>query len=102
MSTTIMSAKDCSLNVKNNSKSLCDNIKKDFNITPTLAVVIVGDDPASKVYVKNKSKACDYIGAQFKEITLPYDTRLDTILDTIYNLNNAPDIHGILVQCPIR
>ena len=41
MSTTIMSAKDCSLNVKNNSKSLCDNIKKDFNVTPTLAVIIV-------------------------------------------------------------
>ena len=101
MSTIIMSAKDCSLNVKNNSKSLCDNIKKDFNITPTLAVVIVGDDPASKVYVKNKSKACHYIGANFKEITLPYDTGLDTILDTIYNLNQAPDVHGILVQCPI-
>ena len=76
--------------------------KKTLILLLLLLLLSFGDDPASKVYVKNKSKACDYIGAHFKEITLPYDTRLDTILDTIYNLNQAPDIHGILVQCPIR
>lgn len=101
MSTIVMSAKECSSNVKNNTKTLCEKIKKTFNVTPTLAVVIVGDDPASKVYVRNKSRACDYIGANFEEITLPADTKLDTILSTIQNLNQAPHIHGILVQCPI-
>ena len=65
MSTIVMSAKECSSNVKNNTKNLCEEIKKTFNVNPTLAVVIVGDDPASKVYVRNKSKACDYIGANF-------------------------------------
>ena len=58
-------------------------------LPPTLAVFVVGDDPASKVYVRNKSKACDYIGANFEEITLPSDSKLDDILP------------GILVQCPI-
>lgn len=101
MSTIVMSAKECSSNVKNNTKSLCEEIKKTFNITPTLAVVVVGDDPASKVYVRNKSKACDYIGANFEEITLPSDSKLDDILPVIQNLNQAPHIHGILVQCPI-
>mgnify|MGYP001623059583 FL=1 len=101
MSTIVMSAKECSSNVKNNTKTLCEEIKKTFNVIPTLAVVIVGDDPASKVYVKNKSKACDYIGANFEEITLPSDSKLDTVLSTIQNLNQDPHIHGILVQCPI-
>lgn len=101
MSTVVMSAKECSSNVKNNTKSLCEEIKKTFNVTPTLAVVVVGDDPASKVYVRNKSKACDYIGANFEEITLPSDSKLDDILPVIQNLNQAPHIHGILVQCPI-
>ena len=101
MSTIVMSAKECSSNVKNNTKTLCEEIKKTFNVNPTLAVVIVGDDPASKVYVRNKSKACDYIGANFEEITLPSDSKLDTVLSTIQNLNQAPHIHGILVQCPI-
>ena len=101
MSTIVMSAKECSSNVKNNTKSLCEEIKKTFNVTPTLAVVVVGDDPASKVYVRNKSKACDYIGANFEEITLPSDSKLDDILPVIQNLNQAPHIHGILVQCPI-
>ena len=101
MSTVVMSAKECSSNVKNNTKSLCEEIKKTFNVTPTLAVVVVGDDPASKVYVRSKSKACDYIGANFEEITLPSDSKLDDILPIIQNLNQAPHIHGILVQCPI-
>lgn len=101
MSTIVMSAKECSSNVKNNTKSLCEEIKKTFNVTPTLAVVVVGDDPASKVYVRNKSKACDYIGANFEEIILPSDSKLDDILPVIQNLNQAPHIHGILVQCPI-
>lgn len=101
MSTVVMSAKECSSNVKNNTKSLCEEIKKTFNVTPTLAVVVVGDDPASKVYVRNKSKACDYVGANFEEITLPSDSKLDDILPVIQNLNQSPHIHGILVQCPI-
>lgn len=101
MSTIVMSAKECSSNVKNNTKALCEEIKQTFNVTPTLAVVVVGDDPASKVYVRSKSKACDYIGANFEEITLPSDSKLDDILPIIQNLNQAPHIHGILVQCPI-
>ena len=61
MGTVIMSAKECSDNVKETARSKCNYIKHAYGITPTLAVVLVGDDSASQVYVRNKSKACDFI-----------------------------------------
>lgn len=101
MGTVIMSAKECSDNVKENARNTCNYIKHTYGVTPTLAVVLVGDDSASQVYVRNKSKACDFIGAHFFEKILPADSSLDLILNTIYELNNNPDIHGILVQSPV-
>ncbi|MBR2786004.1 MAG: bifunctional methylenetetrahydrofolate dehydrogenase/methenyltetrahydrofolate cyclohydrolase FolD [Clostridia bacterium] len=70
-------------------------------ITPKLAVIMVGDDKASKVYVKNKSKACDEIGIEYEEFLMAETTTMEELLELIENLNNRNDIHGILLQSPI-
>ena len=70
-------------------------------ILPKLAVIMVGEDKASKVYVKNKSKACEEIGVEFEEFILSEDTKMDELLNLIEELNNRADIHGILLQSPI-
>ena len=70
-------------------------------IIPKLAVIMVGEDKASKVYVKNKSKACDEIGVEFEEFLLKDDIEMQELSDLIDELNNRKDIHGILLQSPI-
>jgi methylenetetrahydrofolate dehydrogenase (NADP+)/methenyltetrahydrofolate cyclohydrolase len=70
-------------------------------VTPGLAVIIVGEDPASKVYVANKVKACAELGLHSEHIVLPADTSEATLLDRIAALNSDPKIHGILVQLPV-
>lgn len=70
-------------------------------ITPGLAVILVGDDPASRVYVNNKKKACAAVGMYSEEITLPADTSEETLLETVAKLNERRDIHGILCQLPL-
>ncbi len=70
-------------------------------ITPGLAVVLVGDDPASHVYVRNKAQACEKAGLYSREIRLAADTPQATLLDVIEGLNADPAIHGILVQLPL-
>ena len=70
-------------------------------IRPGLAVVLVGDDPASKVYVRNKKAACEEAGILSEEYTLPDSTSEAELLELIHKLNNKKDIHGILVQAPL-
>ncbi len=70
-------------------------------ITPGLAVIIVGEDPASKVYVGNKVKACAELGLHSEHIALPADTSETTLLAKIAELNANPAIHGFLVQLPL-
>ena len=74
---------------------------KNNEISPKLAVIMVGDDKASKVYVKNKSKACNEIGIEYEEFLLSENTQMPELLDLIDKLNNREDIHGILLQSPI-
>ncbi len=66
-----------------------------------LAVILVGDDPASTVYVRNKKRACQEIGIRSSEYRLPKETSQETLLSLIASLNNNPEIHGILVQLPL-
>lgn len=70
---------------------------------PTLAAVLVGDDPASQVYVRNKVQACEQVGLQSRLYRLPGDTSQDSLLALIAKLNKAKDepVHGILVQLPL-
>ena len=70
-------------------------------LSPTLATVIVGDDPASHMYVRMKHRACEQVGISSVNISLPEDTTTRTILERIRQLNEDPDIDGILVQLPL-
>ena len=70
-------------------------------ITPGLAVILVGEDPASCTYVRNKQKACVEVGFYAEQINLPADTTQETLLTTVASLNARPDIHGILCQLPL-
>ena len=70
-------------------------------ITVTLAVIQVGNDPASTVYVGNKKKACEYIGIRSLSYELPEETKEDELLSLITELNNRIDVNGILVQLPL-
>src|SRR5437764_6862334 len=70
-------------------------------ITPGLAVVLVGDNPASEVYVRMKGKACDEAGLYHETIKLPKDTSEGELMGVLERLNANPRIHGILVQLPL-
>ena len=74
---------------------------KNAEIHPKLAVIMVGDDPASKVYVRNKSRACEDVGIEYEEYLLPAKTTREELLELIEKLNNDERVHGILVQSPL-
>ncbi len=73
----------------------------EYGVTPGLAVIIVGDDPASKIYVRNKKRACEEVGFYSEEFALPEKTSQKELLDLIDTLNKRFDIDGILVQLPL-
>lgn len=70
-------------------------------VTPGLAVVLVGDDPASAVYVRNKQRACEQVGFYSEQVILPADTEMAELRAVIERLNADPRVHGILVQLPL-
>ena len=74
---------------------------KEKGIVPGLAVIIVGDDPASRVYVNNKKKACAAVGFRSEEYALPAQTTENELLHLVRELNENPHINGILVQLPL-
>jgi methylenetetrahydrofolate dehydrogenase (NADP+)/methenyltetrahydrofolate cyclohydrolase len=71
------------------------------SVTPCLTVVLVGDDPASEVYVRNKRAACERVGIESRLIRLPADTTQDELLKQLGKLNKDDEVHGILVQLPL-
>lgn len=95
------------LDGKNLSKKMKDNLKlevKKLNengVFPKLAVIMVGNDPASSVYVKNKSKACKYVGIDFEEFLLEENISEEKLFNLIDSLNEDDKITGILLQAPI-
>jgi methylenetetrahydrofolate dehydrogenase (NADP+)/methenyltetrahydrofolate cyclohydrolase len=100
MSAQIIDGKAIAQQVRAEWKIRADALKA-RGITPGLAVIIVGEDPASRVYVANKVKACAELGLHSEHIALPADTPEAELLDRIAALNNDPKIHGILVQLPV-
>ena len=70
-------------------------------VTPGLAAVLVGEDPASEVYVRNKQKACERVGIASTLHRLPATTTTDTLLELVSRLNQSANVHGILVQLPL-
>lgn len=86
------------------AKEIRDSLKqkiRDKGITPSLAVILIGDDPASAIYVERKRKACDDVGIKGFVYTLPADTSADHVTSLIDTLNDNPDISGILLQLPL-
>ena len=91
------------VSAKIREKIACDvaDFKKETGVTPGLAVIIVGENPASIVYVRNKHKACVEAGMNSIEVKMPECTTEEELLCKIDELNRAPEVHGILVQLPL-
>lgn len=98
--TQIIDGKAISAQIKDELKAKVANLKKD-GITLCLAVIQVGNDPASSVYVGNKKKACEYIGINSLAYELDENTTQQELLDLIHELNKRQDVNGILVQLPL-
>lgn len=96
----ILDGKKVSAKVREDLKLEVDNLKKE-GIKPKLAVLMVGNDLASKVYVRNKNKACEEIGIEYEEFLLDEETTMEELLNVIDNLNKNQNIDGILLQSPI-
>ena len=99
--TTIIDGKAFSANLRGEIARKVDIIKKNHSLTPGLAVVLVGEDPASQVYVRSKGKQTVEAGMNSYEHKLDVDTSQADLLTLIDQLNNDPDVHGILVQLPL-
>ena len=97
----IIDGKYVSAEVRKKLKAEIENFIKDTGITPGLAVILVGNNPASAVYVRNKHKACLEVGINSYEITMPEETTEEELLSKIEELNNDKNVHGILVQLPL-
>lgn len=76
-------------------------LKQDSGRTPILATILVGDDPASATYVKMKGNACQRVGMDSLKVAMPQSTTTEQLLAKIAELNNNPDVHGILLQHPV-
>ena len=97
----IIDGKLVSNTIREEMRDEVSSLKTEFGITPGLAVVFVGDDPASAVYVKNKHKACLDVGIESYVITMPADTAEEVLLNKIDELNADNRVNGILVQLPL-
>ena len=96
----ILDGKELSKKIRQQVKEEVDDLKRN-GIFPKLAVIMVGGDPSSKIYVRNKSNACLETGIGYEEFLLSENTTMEELLNLINNLNNRNDIHGILLQSPI-
>ena len=96
----IISGKEISLAVKERVAAQVSEMKKD-GIEPCLAVILVGDDPASRVYVNNKKKACEFCGIRSLEYLLPADAMQEELNSLVEKLNNDESVNGILCQLPL-
>ena len=96
----LINGKELAKKIREGLKNEVIKLKK-RNINPKLAVIMVGDDKASEVYVRNKSKACQEIGIEYEEFLLEATITQKELMDLINNLNERKDVHGILLQSPI-
>ena len=97
----IIDGKQISQTIKDELKAECAAMLEETGVVPCLAVVQVGNDPASSVYVRNKKNACAYIGIRSLSYELPEETSQEQLLDLIAQLNADPSVNGILVQLPL-
>lgn len=96
----IIDGKQLAKKIRANLRIECEELKKQ-GINPKLAVIMVGDNPASKVYVKNKSRVCNEVGIEYQEYLLPENATQKELLELIKRLNKDKKTNGILLQSPL-
>lgn len=96
----ILSGKEFAARIKEDAARGITELKA-AGVLPRLAVIIVGSDPASEVYVRNKQRTCEELGIRSDHIALPAETSKEELLACIEELNVDPEVHGILVQLPL-
>lgn len=96
----IINGKELARKIRTELKQEVEELRKK-GIVPKLAVIMVGDNKASEVYVRNKSKACNELGIEFEEFLRDENTTQEELISLIDELNHRKDIHGILLQSPI-
>ena len=101
MTARLLEGKVFAAKLKEEAGKKAQELKAKHGITPGLAVIIVGENPASQVYVRNKHKACTELGFYSEGVELPATTTREELLAEIQRLNNDEKIHGILVQLPL-
>lgn len=101
MTARLLEGKVFAAKLKEEAGKKAQELKAKYGITPGLAVIIVGENPASQVYVRNKHKACTELGFYSEGVELPAATTREELLAEIQRLNNDEKIHGILVQLPL-
>lgn len=101
MTAKIINGKEIAAEMKLEIAAKIEEIKKKFRVTPSLAVILVGNDPASEVYVGNKEKAAHAVGMNSIQLKLAADISESELISKIKDLNEDKKIHGILVQLPL-
>ena len=99
--TTILNGKELSRTLRSEITQQVSEFIQKTGITPCLAAILVGDDPASQVYVRNKEKACAEVGMKSQLFRLPADTTQEQLLELVDELNHDDSVHGILCQLPL-
>ena len=100
MNTLLLKGKPVSDRLRSNLKSRVNKLASD-GIIPKLAAILVGDDPASKIYIRNKSRAFGNLNCQSQTHEFPADCKEEDVLSLIDQLNHDMNVHGILIQLPL-
>lgn len=101
MTALVLDGKLCAKETEDRLQAQVTELKERTGCTPILATILVGADPASATYVKMKGNACRRVGMDSMAIELPESTTTEQLLEKITELNNNPDVHGILLQHPV-
>ncbi|MBP5622641.1 MAG: bifunctional 5,10-methylene-tetrahydrofolate dehydrogenase/5,10-methylene-tetrahydrofolate cyclohydrolase, partial [Thermoguttaceae bacterium] len=101
MAAQILDGKGLAQKIRAEIKNDVEKFIEETNVQPALAVVLVGENEASKVYVRNKEKACNEAGIKSLMYRLPTETSSDELLKLVRTLNDDASVHGILVQLPL-
>ena len=100
-SSKIIDGRKLAMQIEEEVKEGVEELRTNHSITPGLATILIGEDPASRMYVRLKHKACDRIGIFAEDQHLPKSTTQDELIELVRKLNDREDIHGILVQLPL-
>jgi methylenetetrahydrofolate dehydrogenase (NADP+)/methenyltetrahydrofolate cyclohydrolase len=97
----ILSGKEVAAKVLADVKAEVAALRAHASVAPTLAVILVGEDPASQIYVRNKKRAADEVGITTRDVLFPQGCSQAELLETIAGINRDPAVHGILLQLPL-